>query len=386
MRNHEPKRLAPLWRHGVVLVIVSLDELVFPAVLAGLVIVDFGDTRNEMAALLVDGAIALQLADETREYRVGRLEEADLPVADATVSRRHCSIAHDSALGTWRITDHDSVHGTLVNGVRLPANSRIELMDGARVQLGQSPVIYTFAAKPRPPKRPASDDMTAFPSKRAATGSVASPAPSAPSPPSAAAAPIGPERPSSLEPEESELPPDLTGVSELMTGTAVKWDLSKGWGFVKPDNGGPDVFAHKQQLHTQTFPKSLKPGEHVEFRLAYTDGRPKAVNITGPGGAFVIGQPAPAGDGGARQAEPGGVAQPGSGRGHGRGRGRSALSFHSIQLPGQAARGAGRGDGAQPRPAIPFIPRQAARKAGMPPASGVAKPPGSAAPPAPSEG
>lgn len=306
-----------------------------------------------LAARLIDdkGKTALVLADEARAYSLGRLEQADLPVNDATVSRRHCSIAYERG---WRVVDHESAQGTLVDGVRLAPGAPAELAEGSRVQLGCSepPAVFTFADKPRPPKRPAPDDATAVPpAKRAPT--AAAPAPRA------LAAPIGPERPASAAPVESEEPPpDLTGVSELMTGTAVRWDVAKGWGLVRVDGGGPNYFAHKQQLHSRAQPKSLREGEHVEFRLAYTDGRPKAVDITGPGGAFVVGLPAPDADGGARQPEPG-AGQPGRGRG----RGRSGLSFHAIELPGQGAPGAGRGGASRPRAALPFVPRQAARKA-----------------------
>jgi cold shock CspA family protein len=153
--------------------------------------------------------------------------------------------------------------------------------------------------------------------------------------------------------DESEPPPDLTGVSERMTGVAVRWDVLKGWGFVKPDSGGPDVFAHRNALHAGEF-KSLKQGEHVEFRLAYTDGRPQAIEITGPDGAQVIGHPPPS------------VADPSRGGGRGRGRGRG-MTFFNVQLPGQPAPGPDRGHGPdKPRHlALPFVPRQA-RKAPKP--------------------
>ncbi|KAJ1640473.1 hypothetical protein T492DRAFT_568187, partial [Pavlovales sp. CCMP2436] len=68
------------------------------------------------------------------------------------------------------------------------------------------------------------------------------------------------------------------------------WDVVRGWGFVKPDDGGADVFAHRNDLLKGEH-KSLQEGEHVEFQLAYTDGRPQAIKITGPGGKCVIGQP-----------------------------------------------------------------------------------------------
>lgn len=50
----------------------------------------------------------------------------------------------------------------------------------------------------------------------------------------------------------------------MATGT-VKWfNDAKGFGFITPDNGGPDLFAHFSAIESQGF-KSLKEGQKVEF-------------------------------------------------------------------------------------------------------------------------
>lgn len=64
-----------------------------------------------------------------------------------------------------------------------------------------------------------------------------------------------------------------------MPSGTVKWfNDAKGFGFVQPDGGGPDAFAHFSAIQMEGF-KTLKEGARVDFEL--TDG-PKglmAVNI-----------------------------------------------------------------------------------------------------------
>merc|ERR550539_276490 len=70
----------------------------------------------------------------------------------------------------------------------------------------------------------------------------------------------------------------------------VKWfDAKKGFGFIVPDDGSADVFVHYSVVHANGF-KSLADGEQVEFDIVDSgDGKIKATNVTGPGGATVQG-------------------------------------------------------------------------------------------------
>jgi cold shock CspA family protein len=65
----------------------------------------------------------------------------------------------------------------------------------------------------------------------------------------------------------------------------------KGFGFIVPDNGGPDLFVHQTEIQSQGF-RSLADGENVEFTPVKDDsGRLKATVVTGPGGVEVQGAP-----------------------------------------------------------------------------------------------
>ncbi|KAK3270169.1 hypothetical protein CYMTET_21422 [Cymbomonas tetramitiformis] len=124
-------------------------------------------------------------------------------------------------------------------------------------------------------------------------------------------------------------------MAEAMTkqcGT-VKWfNTQKGYGFITLLDTGAEVFVHQTAIHAEGF-RSLQEGETVEFNLEDSeDGRTKAIDVTGPEGAFVQGAVKrysynKGGEG----------VEGGGGRGKGRGRGR-----------GRGGRGRGRGQNSAP--------------------------------------
>jgi cold shock protein len=62
------------------------------------------------------------------------------------------------------------------------------------------------------------------------------------------------------------------------TGT-VKWfNDAKGFGFITPDGGGADVFAHFQDIQSDGF-KSLKENQRVSFEKGSGPKGEKAINI-----------------------------------------------------------------------------------------------------------
>jgi cold shock protein len=60
----------------------------------------------------------------------------------------------------------------------------------------------------------------------------------------------------------------------------VKWfNDSKGFGFIKRDDGKGDVFAHHSAIQSDGF-RSLAEGQRVEFEVSQGDKGPKADQIT----------------------------------------------------------------------------------------------------------
>lgn len=65
---------------------------------------------------------------------------------------------------------------------------------------------------------------------------------------------------------------------EMSTGT-VKWfNDAKGFGFITPDEGGEDLFAHFSAIQMDGF-KSLTEGQKVQFQVAAGPKGKQATNI-----------------------------------------------------------------------------------------------------------
>jgi len=64
----------------------------------------------------------------------------------------------------------------------------------------------------------------------------------------------------------------------MATGT-VKWfSASKGYGFISPEDGGTDVFAHFSAIEMDGF-KTLKEGQRVEYDVQDGPKGPQASKI-----------------------------------------------------------------------------------------------------------
>ena len=64
----------------------------------------------------------------------------------------------------------------------------------------------------------------------------------------------------------------------MATGT-VKWfNDAKGFGFITPDDGGKDLFAHFSAIQGSGF-KTLKENQKVSFEVAQGQKGPQAQNI-----------------------------------------------------------------------------------------------------------
>lgn len=66
----------------------------------------------------------------------------------------------------------------------------------------------------------------------------------------------------------------------MATGT-VKWfNDSKGFGFITPENGGDDLFAHFSAIQSEGF-KTLTEGQRVNFDITTGPKGQQASNIRG---------------------------------------------------------------------------------------------------------
>lgn len=64
----------------------------------------------------------------------------------------------------------------------------------------------------------------------------------------------------------------------MATGT-VKWfNSEKGYGFIAPDDGSADLFAHYSQIDSRGY-RSLEEGQKVEFEVGQGQKGPQAQQI-----------------------------------------------------------------------------------------------------------
>lgn len=68
-------------------------------------------------------------------------------------------------------------------------------------------------------------------------------------------------------------------VAVPLAGTVVKYFAEKGFGFIRPDDGGKDVFFHVTRL-VEGFPDDLVPMKRVSYDLDYDrTGKLQATNL-----------------------------------------------------------------------------------------------------------
>ena len=65
----------------------------------------------------------------------------------------------------------------------------------------------------------------------------------------------------------------------MATGT-VKWfNAEKGFGFITPDDSGPDVFVHFSEIQSSGY-RSLDEGQKVSYTVAQGAKGPQATGVT----------------------------------------------------------------------------------------------------------
>lgn len=60
----------------------------------------------------------------------------------------------------------------------------------------------------------------------------------------------------------------------------IKWfDAEKGFGFIEPQDGGKDIFVHRNNVENLGYDQGLHDGEEVEFEVEETPKGLSAINV-----------------------------------------------------------------------------------------------------------
>src|SRR4051812_35418301 len=88
------------------------------------------------------------------------------------------------------------------------------------------------------------------------------------------------DHPGVSSPWRAPVPLQLSKEIDMTTQTGtVKWfNDGKGFGFIKPDDGGKDLFAHFKEIQGGGF-KTLTENQRVQFEVTQGQKGPQASNI-----------------------------------------------------------------------------------------------------------
>jgi len=65
----------------------------------------------------------------------------------------------------------------------------------------------------------------------------------------------------------------------MAQGKIKFFDTQKGFGFIAPDDGGKDVFVHRNNVENLDYNQGLEDGEAVEFEVEETPKGLSATNV-----------------------------------------------------------------------------------------------------------
>ncbi len=66
----------------------------------------------------------------------------------------------------------------------------------------------------------------------------------------------------------------------MKQGKIKFFDTKKGFGFIAPDEGGDDIFVHRNNVEGLDYNQGLEDGEAVEFDVEETPKGLSATNVT----------------------------------------------------------------------------------------------------------
>lgn len=87
---------------------------------------------------------AYEVRVQSDAIRIGRRAGCDLRIPHPTVSLEHARLEQQD--GCWYVCDGGSTNGTAVNGVRLATSERVQIEDGAVLDVGDFRITLKFAA------------------------------------------------------------------------------------------------------------------------------------------------------------------------------------------------------------------------------------------------
>lgn len=65
----------------------------------------------------------------------------------------------------------------------------------------------------------------------------------------------------------------------MQQGKIKFFDSKKGFGFIAPDDGGKDIFVHRNNIENLGYNEGLEDGEAVEFEVEETPKGLSATNV-----------------------------------------------------------------------------------------------------------